>query len=223
VYIECAKRDKLIVVDYQDAVRLCNIRFYENNNHIKTKRSNFHIAYLILEPEAGYDSHHINDDTYDNRRNNLMVKSHKGHAHLTHKKGDGVKRHRRKWSVRVCHGRLGATAITFENRAEAVRFVDWSNYVRFGNEAILNSPGHICSGLAAHMIMESGGEYFTVTFIKRTTVELRSMTAKMTTDTVMTNNLLFVEQREDSTLRTIPIEGIKELTIGGKNFIVSQE
>jgi hypothetical protein len=232
VYIECAKRDKLIVVDYQDAVRLCNIRFYENNNHIRTKRSNFHIAYLILEPEAGYDSHHINDDTYDNRRNNLMVKSHKGHSHLTNRK-TGVMRHRRKWSVRIFH-KTGCTSFGFEDRDVAERFVDWETYVRFGNEAKLNSPGHICSALAAYMIMQSREEIF-VLFKRRNGHELRAMHCKYekmdeeSMGKLIRNQLLPVTLSaseavvpNDSTLGCIPIENIRQLKIAGNVYRVSE-
>jgi hypothetical protein len=239
VYLESCNSDRKVVVDYGDAIRLANIKFREHDEHVKSSFGNFPISKIIVEPEPGHDVHHDNEDTYDNRRKNLMEKEHGRHSHLTNRKIGGIRK--RKKTVSAVIGQhigklLGTLTEVFPDAGKAERFIDWISYVKYGTEAVLNSPGHICSALAVYMMMHNGGDYFEVLFIRRIGGTLRRMKcryvdmdpesfSKISDKQLIPVTLAESEEKVpgDTGFRVIPIEGIKELTIGGKTYLVSPE
>ncbi|MFT5548200.1 MAG: hypothetical protein ACI9CO_000114 [Candidatus Azotimanducaceae bacterium] len=74
----------------------------------------------------------------------------------------------------------------------------------------------------------SGGKIFSVTFIKRTTGELREMRCRMGVKKHLkggskaydakAKNLLSVFDMEAKSYRSIPVEAIQKLSVGGQTF-----
>lgn len=83
---------------------------------------------------------------------------------------------------------------------------------------------------AADKIRAAGGAFFTVDFVKRTTGELRSMNCRTGVQKHLKggdaaynfteHNLVSVWDVEKKGYRSIPVESIKRLALGGEEFTV---
>jgi hypothetical protein len=236
VNILCCNDEKRIIVKYGDAIRICNIKWLRVGTHI-VEKNGLQIGRVITGVCAGrkLSVHHINGNPFDNRRENMEVMSNELHVHGHHRKKNysGVRKHRRKY-----YGRLQRKGmcldISFKTKDEAARFVDWANIITLGPLATMNSPKHICSALAAYMIMQSREEIF-VLLERRNGHELRAMHCKYekmdeeSMGKLLRNQLLPVTlsasegvNPNDSTLGCIPIENIRQLKIAGNIYRVSE-
>lgn len=230
----CGNSEERILVDSKHAKRLCNIRWHLNNRHVKEARG-FQMSRIILGEYGKEDVHHLNGNPLDNREANLMSITRKLHTHGHKKKKNsgGVEKRGNYYRAKTAIKRK-VIHVTFEKEQQACRFVDWINRVIFGEQASMNSPKHICSALAAYMIMQSTEE-FTVLFERRNGHELRAMHGKYekmdeeSMGKLLRNQLLPVTlsasegvNPNDSTLGCIPIENIRQLKIAGNVYRVSE-
>ena len=236
VKILCGNDERRIVVDYADAIRICNIKWLRVGTHI-VEKNGLQIARVITGVCAGrkLSVHHINGNPFDNRRENMEIMSNELHVHRHRRKKmfSGVIKHRRKY-----YGRLQRKGmcldLSFKTKDEAARFVDWANIITLGPLAAMNLPKHICSALAAYMIMQSTEE-FTVLFERRNAHELRAMHCKYekmdeeSMGKLLRNQLLPISLSageavvpNDSTPGCIPIENIRQLKIAGNIYRVSE-
>jgi hypothetical protein len=236
VNILCCNDERRIIVKYGDAVRICNIKWLRVGTHI-VEKNGLQIARIIMSISDGREIsvHHKNENPFYNVRENFMVITNALHVH-GHKRGSnfaGVYKKGRKYYGRT-QRRGFCIDVGFKDKSAAARFVDWANIITLGPLATMNSPKHICSALAAYMIMQSTEE-FTVLFKRRNAHELRAMHCKYekmdeeSMGKLLRNQLLPVTLSaseavvpNDSTLGCIPIENIRQLKIAGNVYRVSE-
>jgi len=71
--------DRPAYLDYEDAVKLANLKFHLCSGHVRTSKD-FQIQRLIMRPPKGMVVHHRDEDPFNNRKYNLEVVSNKVHG-----------------------------------------------------------------------------------------------------------------------------------------------
>lgn len=197
----------------------------------------------IMNAKRGQPIHHENENTLDNRKQNLATRTHLSHLRLHGPRESGrfkgVHKRKRKYSMKYQatidqnqgNNRLERKQIYCKPRKTPIEAaLDYDNLVRsMPYDAYQNFPVKVTNHQAWIKILRTKGRVFTVYFRKRTNGEISKLTGRLTVDKGKITNGRYVPRKKNlipiiniatSECRLLPKEGTIALIINKERFYV---
>jgi hypothetical protein len=237
-------------VDFSDALKLRCIAWHFDGRYVKSSggHSLHRVVKIIPKDKVIHhcDQDPMNNQQYNLEEKSGSVHNQR---HNAKKEICGVSGRGKKYAASINNFKQKRAHLgTYDTPQEAGMVYDWAARILHGDGCLLNFPGRICPALAAFLIRSSGGKSFDVTFVKRGDGHSRTMRCHIANPSPVPscrngrtspalpdlygrrrgpgpysgNRLGLIVVCEDGCLgyKMIPVEGITQLTIGGKNYEV---
>lgn len=234
---------KVAIVDNRDYPKLarhkwCAGRYGDNFYALRDNGRVVGMHRVILKAPAGPEVDHRNHNGLDNRRSNLRLCTRSQNsfnraprAHSTSQyKGVCWLKTRSKWQVSISVNSRFRYLGIFRHEVIAAKRYDEAAKAAAGEFAWLNFPYRLTRRNIYRWLMATAGKVFSVTFIKRTTGEEKTLAARVG---VCRNQkggslpfnprkkkLIVVFDMNDRIYKCIPIDGIEAVTYRARRYRV---
>ncbi len=241
-------KGKKAIVDHKNYEELSGHNWYANRGNRRKKQPRYYAARStkgktifmhreIMRCPEGMEVDHINGDTLDNRKANLRICTHADNAYnrrpriaTSSYKGVSREKNIKKWRSQIQCGHTHFYIGLFKHQVRAAKAYDDRAKKLFGEFARLNFPKRIRRRNIYRWLMATNGRVFSVTFIKRSTGEEKTIYARVGVKTrqkgkglrynTSDKKLIVVYDMKERTYKSIPIEGIEAVCCRGKRYRV---
>jgi len=241
---------KFAIVDGEDYECLSKHKWHAHREHsgVYYARSNKKVVAgkhvtifmhrLILNVPEGMQTDHINHDGLDNRRKNLRVCTRAQNQHnrratkraSSRYKGVGWRMRTRKWAAYINKDGSCRFFRYFRYEVRAAKAYDEQASKLFGEFACPNFPYHLRRRNIYRWLMTTKGRIFSVTFIKRSDGQERTIIARVGVTAGLKNRpmpfnprdskLIVVFDMMEQQYKCVPIDGIESVSFNGKRYRV---